>query len=34
MYGLFAGAVALLVIGSVCVFKKDKKKDKNDGQNQ
>ena len=34
MYGLFAGAVALLVIGSVCVFKKDKKKDKNDGQDQ
>ena len=34
MYGLFAGAAALLVIGSVCVFKKDKKKDKNDGQNQ
>lgn len=34
MYGLFAGAAALLVIGSVCVFKKDKKKDKNDGQDQ
>lgn len=34
MYGLFAGAVALLVIGSVCVFKKDKKKDKNEGQDQ
>lgn len=34
MYGLFAGAAALLVIGSVCLFKKDKKKDKNDGQDQ
>lgn len=34
MYGLFAGAAALLVIGSVCVLKKDKKKDKNDGQDQ
>lgn len=34
MYGLFAGAAALLVIGSVCVFKKDKKKDKNDVQDQ
>ena len=34
MYGQFAGAAALLVIGSVCVFKKDKKKDKNDGEDQ
>lgn len=34
MYGMFAGAAALLVIGSVCVFKKDKKKDKKDGQDQ